>query len=422
MSKILDFYQQQARSGLSTIPWLAEIQSNAMNELSRLGFPTKHNEDWKYTSLDACLQQPFSNPTQQMNSDPLSDSDIPLKHKIIIQNGVVYGEKELANAVPASVMILPLSVAITQFESLIKPYLDKIVRPEHGIHALNSAMLQSGVFIYVPKGVRLEEPIGLIHRQDQINQGIHLRHLVIAEAESEFTVVEEYSGECQGSYLTNTMTEIHVGSGAKVTHYKVQRESNSAYHLGHLFVNQLAYSQFASHSVCLGGKLARSDISIYLQEEHAQCLMNGVYAPNDGQHIDHHTLVHHLVPHCSSVQDYKGILLGKSRAVFNGKVIVAKNAHHTDANQHNKNLLISSSAEIDTKPQLEIYADDVLCAHGATVGQLDEEALFYLATRGIDRSEASHYLIQAFTNENIRFMPHSGLANWAYDLVARQVG
>uniref|UniRef100_UPI00260D9DA4 Fe-S cluster assembly protein SufD n=1 Tax=uncultured Legionella sp. TaxID=210934 RepID=UPI00260D9DA4 len=199
-------------------------------------------------------------------------------------------------------------------------------------------------------------------------------------------------------------------------------ESKSAYHLGHIAVKQEESSQFASHSLSLGGKLVRSDLSLYLQEERAHCLMNGIYAPAEGQHVDHHTTVHHLVPECSSEQDYKGILTGHSRAVFNGKVIVAKDAQHTDAKQQNKNLLLSANAEIDTKPQLEIFADDVVCSHGATVGQLDEEALFYLATRGIGRLDASRYLIHAFAQNNLRLIPHRDLADWMGQLLTQQLG
>jgi Fe-S cluster assembly protein SufD len=177
-----------------------------------------------------------------------------------------------------------------------------------------------------------------------------------------------------------------------------------------------------NHSLSLGGKCVRSDLSLYLQEEKAHCLMNAIYAPTDGQHVDHHTTVYHLVPNCSSEQDYKGILNGRARAVFNGKVIVAKDAQHTDAKQQNKNLLLSANAEIDTKPQLEIFADDVLCSHGATVGQLDEEALFYLATRGIDRVEASHYLIHAFAKDNLQLIPHRKLADLMSQLLTQQLG
>jgi Fe-S cluster assembly protein SufD len=187
-------------------------------------------------------------------------------------------------------------------------------------------------------------------------------------------------------------------------------------------VQQQANSHFDSQSLSLGGKLVRSDTRITLLGAQANSTLNGIYAPNEGQHIDHHTTVHHAVGHCTSQQDYKGILQGQSRAVFNGKVIVAKDAQKTDAKQHNKNLLLSANAEIDTKPQLEIFADDVLCSHGTTVGQLDEEALFYLATRGIDRQEASSYLIHAFADENLRLIPHKSLAEWMTALLNQQLG
>lgn len=222
-------------------------------------------------------------------------------------------------------------------------------------------------------------------------------------------------------YMTNGITELFIGSKAQVGHYKIQRESKQAFHFSHLAVQQSAASQLASQVVSLGGQLVRSDLSIALQEEQAQCFMNGIYMPTQGQHIDHHTTVNHLVPNCSSEQDYKGVLQGKARAVFNGKVIVAKNAQHTVAKQQNKNILLSARAEINTKPQLEIFADDVICSHGATVGQLDEEALFYLATRGIDRLEATRYLIHAFTQANLRAIPEQRFATWIDQLLTQQL-
>lgn len=421
MNEILEFYQQQAKEQLSTIPWLAQLQSSALNHLSRNGFPTRHDEEWKYTLVDALLKQSFAQQQSAMGS-VASVSDVPVKQQLLIQNGFIADTNEWIKKLPQGVLVLPLATALTTHEELIKPYLGAVLQQEHGFHSLNTAMIRCGVLIYIPKGVCIEEPIALIHAQDQINQAVHLRHLIIAEAESRATVIEEYRGKEDSCYFTNTVTEIVVGSGAQLTHYKIQRESKAAYHIGHLSVKQAVHSQFASHSLSLGGKLVRSDLSMYLQEEHAHCVMNGIYAPAEGQHVDHHTTVHHLVPNCSSEQDYKGILTGRSRAVFNGKVIVAKDAQHTDAKQQNKNLLLSANAEIDTKPQLEIFADDVLCSHGATVGQLDEDALFYLATRGIGRLEASHYLIHAFAQDNLRLIPHRELADWMGNLLTQQLG
>lgn len=422
MSEILDFYRQQALKRVSSISWLAEIQTRAIQFFSQKGLPTRREEEWKYTSLEAVWKQPYSCPVQDIDFPALDHFDMPVPRKVIIQNELVYGLTELKSHLPQGVIIAPLSVAMTQHEALIKPHLDQILRHEHGLHALNSAMIQNGVFIYVPEGVHLKEPIALIHRQNQEGAAFYFRHVMVAKPNSEFTVIEDYQGLPHSRYLTNTMTELQMESGAKVTHYKMQREGGEACHLGHLFVRQLADSQFASHSVSLGGKLMRSDVSIDLQEEQAQCLMNGIYVPREGQHMDHHTVVRHLVPDCRSEQDYKGILQGKSRAVFNGKVVVAAKAQHSEARQHNKNLLLSPWAEMNTKPQLEIFADDVICTHGATVGQLDEESLFYLATRGIDRQEASQYLIQAFANENLSGIPHHKIARWVSELIRDQVG
>jgi Fe-S cluster assembly protein SufD len=419
MNEIMDFYQQQAKARISTIPWLAQLQSEALEDLARLGFPNRHNEEWKYTLVDGLLKQNFTLPSQVTEFCVSKHHEVPAPQCLFLHNGFLLNET--INGLPAGVLILPLALAMTTHEDLVRPYLGTIAPKDHAFQALNTAMLHLGLFIYMPKGVCIEEPIALIHTQDH-NQAIHLRHLIIVEEESTLTLIEHYSGEQDNCYFTNTVTELFAAVRADVTHYKVQQESKSAYHVGHLAVKQSAESKFSSHSLSLGGKLVRSDISMHLQEEYAQCLMNGIYAPSEGQHIDHHTTVHHSVPHCSSEQDYKGILNGHSRAVFNGKVIVAKDAQHTNAKQQNKNLLLSAHAEINTKPQLEIFADDVLCSHGATVGQLDEDALFFLATRGIGRLEAAHYLIHAFAQDNLRLIPNRELADWMSHLLTQQLG
>lgn len=420
MNDMLDFYQQQAAASLSTIPWLAQLQSKALADLGSSSFPDRHDEEWKYTKVDGLLKQPFVAYNKELTTSVPKRSDLPVNHSVFIQNGLISGVDLLA--LPKGVLILSLAEALISHPELLKPYLGTILKQEHIFHFLNTAMIHCGVFIYIPEGVCIEEPIALIHRQDQLNQAVHLRHLIIAEAGSQAIVVEDYQGSDNLTYLTNTVTEIFVGANANLTHYKLQRESKAAYHLGHLSIKQAEHSEFANHSLSLGGQCVRSDISVYLQEEKAHCIMNGIYAPAEGQHIDHHTTVHHLVPNCSSDQDYKGILTGRSRAVFNGKVIVAKDAQHTNAKQQNKNLLLSANAEVDTKPQLEIFADDVLCSHGATVGQLDEEALFYLETRGIGRVEASHYLIHAFAQDNLRLIPQQQLADFMSQLLTQQLG
>lgn len=422
MNEILDSYKHQAAANLSTTPWLAQLQSQALADLDSSGFPNRSNEEWKYTNVDALLKQPFTVPNKTLATTNPQIADIPVSQQILIQNGLISGIDLVNKTLPEGVLVLSLADALERHSELVKPYLGTILKPEHGFHFLNTAMLHCGVFIYIPAGICVNEPIALIHLQNQLNQAMYLRHLIVAEAGSQVTVIEDYQGSEELTYLTNSVTEIWVGENARLTHCKLQRESKAAYHLGHLSVQQAACSDFASHSLSLGGKCVRSDISLYLQAEKAHCLMNGIYAPADGQHVDHHTTVNHLVPNCTSEQDYKGILTGRSRAVFNGKVIVAQDAQHTNAKQQNKNLVLSANAEIDTKPQLEIFADDVLCSHGATVGQLDEEAVFYLATRGIGREEASHYLIHAFARDNLQLIPHQQLADLMSQLLTQQLG
>jgi Fe-S cluster assembly protein SufD len=422
MNEFLDFYEQQAKKGLSTIPWLAALQAKGLHKLADCGFPTRHDEDWKYTLVDNLLRTRFVQQDRQQTIVGPRPNLRPLDGlRLIMQNGHVLGEKELANHLPTGVLVQSLVQALEQHATKIKPYLGQILHHEHGFQALNTAMLGCGILVYLPAGVCVVKPIVLSHWQDQDNQAIHSRYLIIAEEGSQATIIEEYSGIEDCSYFSNTVTEMIVAAKAKIVHYKIQREGKAAYHIGHLSVQQDYGSQFASHSLSLGGRLVRSDISLRLQEEYAQCLLNGIYMPTEGQHIDHHTTVHHLVPNCQSEQDYKGILSGRSRAVFNGKVIVAKGAQHTQARQQNKNLLLSPQAEIDTKPQLDIFADDVICTHGATVGQLAEEALFYLATRGIDRQEASSYLVHAFADDNLRLVPDPKLAKWMATLLNQQL-
>lgn len=429
MSDITDFYQQQAASSVSNIPWLATLQTEALTHFQQMGFPTRKDEEWKYTSMDGFLKHRFvSGHTRQTSSDANRFSGRPENAlpidciDVSIVNGEVSGTDSLTARLPSGVLVLPIAEALLTHPEKVKPWLGQVLQQDHAFHALNTAMLHRGLLIYLPAGVTVVEPLLLSHWQDKGEHATYLRHLIIAEEGSCATIIEDYQGAASADYFTSTITEVHAAANTKLTHYKLQRESKSAFHIGHLAVNQAAGSQFDSHLFSFGGQLVRSDITFNLQERLARCSMNGVYAPGEGQHMDHHTQVLHAVAECNSAQDYKGILSGHSRAVFNGKVVVAKDAQHTEAKQQNKNLLLSLNAEIDTKPQLEIFADDVTCTHGATVGQLDEDALFYLATRGIEYSEASHYLIQAFAAENLRTVPDTHLATWLSGLLNKQIG
>ena len=412
MSELVAFYEAQAKNAFSNIPWLLDIQQKALNDFMRLGFPNKHQEDWKYTSLTPFLKQSFA--VDKSKSVVKLKSNIPFAAGKTIHfcNGQLVEETLAAIPLPKGVLVNSLTEACVQHQDKLQPFLNTLFPARDGVHALNTAMLDQGLFIYVPADVHLDEPIVISHSHDQSHQASFIRHVVMLEPGSRATVIEDYQGDDRIEYHTNTMTNVHLSASAHFTHYKIQREGQLGYHLGHLSAVLANGSQLDSHSFSVGGQLVRSDTSIQLQEPNASCSMNGIYAPTAKQHMDHHTEVIHNAPDCHSEQDYKGILNGQSRAVFNGRVIVAKGAHHTRAEQQNKNLLLSVGTEVDTKPQLEIFADDVLCTHGATVGQLDEEALFYLATRGIGRADASRYLVQAFVAENLKAITNKELAAW----------
>jgi Fe-S cluster assembly protein SufD len=378
--------------------WFVDLKTQATSDFQQLGFPTRTDEDWKYSATDVFLNKAL--PLAQ------TSSFVP----------------DTTHAYPAGVIVLPLFQALADHADKIKPYLNQIMQQTHGFHAFNTAQFQDGMFVYVPEGVHVDEPIRLLYTQTEGGVTRCLRHLVVAEARSSLVLVEDYGSELSDApYYTSVITEIKLAANANVTHCKIQREGAQAFHVGELAAQLAADSRFESHSVSLGGKWTRSDTVIDFREPGASCLMNGMYTPTDGQHVDHHTIVKHTVPNCTSDQDYKGILNGRARAVFNGKVCVSHGAQKTAAKQYNKNVLLSSAAEVDTKPQMEIFADDVVCAHGATVGQLDEDALFYLATRGIEEELAKHYLIQAFLTDNIRKITPSSLKERVASLLVQHV-
>lgn len=418
MNDLLHFYQQEASKRFSNIPWLQRLQQHALSDFMRLGFPTRHDEDWKYSSVTDFAKQTFN----QLNTNITELTELAEPRPNLPMTALLkQGQITVTASVPRGVLIVPISEALAKHSELVTPYLNQILSSQHGFHALNSAMLKDGLFIYIPEKVQLEEPLLLTHWQDIPNQANYLRHLIVAEKASSATIIEEYLGQENCCYFTNTVTEIHLAQQANLQHYKIQREGNCAYHVGQLVVKQAQASEFTSHSFSAGGKWVRSDTQIDLAEEQARCQMQGIYFTSEGQHIDHHTLVNHRVPRCHSEQDYKGILRGKSRAVFNGRVVVAKDAIHTEARQYNKNLLLTPNAEINTKPQLEIFADDVICTHGATVGQLDQDALFYLATRGVTLAEARQFLISAFVKENLQAIKQQTLAAWLDVLLKQQL-
>jgi Fe-S cluster assembly protein SufD len=274
---------------------------------------------------------------------------------------------------------------------------------QNGFTALNTAFISEGAFVYIPRNVSVEPPLHLLFASDGLASKIATfpRVLIVAEEHSKATVIESYGGFKDDSYFTNAVVEVVLGDGAQLDHYKIQRESTEAFHVATTAADLGPNSSYDTTAVTLGAELSRNDISVLMDHEGAECWVDGLYIVTTGQHTDTHSVIDHRQPHCTSHQIYKGILDGKSRAVFNGKIFVRHDAQKTDAMQTNKNLLLSNEARVDTKPQLEIFADDVKCAHGAAVGQIDEDELFYLKTRGIHPDLARNLLTYGFAEEVI---------------------
>lgn len=430
MSEGFDFYKQQAFESSSDIAWLLKIQKEALTEFNKIGFPLRGNEDWKYTKVDSFLKQKFiqkkinngldAHAIEMITTNRHIDS--PVGIKIPIVNGEVMGLDGIRSKLPPGVIITSLMDAIINHKEKIKPYLNQILQPKHGFQFLNTAMLRDGLFIYIPENVCVVEPLLLAHLHTESQQSIFLRHLIIAKNGSETSIIEDYQGDANTCYFTNVITELFIDEGAAVKHHKIQRESKSAFHFGHVVTNQLANSSFVTHLLNIGAQWSRSDTTIDLNGELARCSLSGIYMSNTTQHMDQQTSVNHLVANCYSEQDYRGIVNDKSKAIFNGKVFVAQAAKLTEARQQNKNLLLSNEAEVYTKPQLDIYSDDVICTHGATVGQLDMDALFYFLTRGIDEMDARSYLLQAFAADNLQAIENRALSSWMGSLLIQQMG
>ncbi|MGA2143436.1 MAG: Fe-S cluster assembly protein SufD [Bryobacteraceae bacterium] len=371
-------------------PWRQELREAAFERFCALGFPTTHNEEWRFTNVAEIARDKWSlAPQAAADVDTLAPWTAG-GIRLVFVNG------RLAGPVPS----LPKGV---EAGLLAEPSeLNRIV-PETAFTALNTAFLDQVAWVKVARGMAVDSatPIHLVYIAAADEPAGKLpyiapRMLIQAGADAHVTVIESFVGA--GTYFTNAVTEIVAGQGAVVDHYKVQRESLDAYHVAALEARLGRDANFRTHSISLGGKLVRNDAGAVLSEG-TEAVLNGLYIVNGSQHVDNHTVIDHAKPHGTSHELYKGILDGESAAVFNGKIIVRQDAQKTDSKQTNKNLVLSDNSVVNTKPELQIWADDVRCTHGATIGQLDAEALFYMQSRGIGRSEARRLLTYAFAQD-----------------------
>jgi Fe-S cluster assembly protein SufD len=395
---------------LSTEPgWLHGLRGEAIERFEEFGFPSPRLEDWKYTNVRRIARAEFG--TTPPSRNPFSKDDVAhslgndFRGSILaFTDGRYAPELSSTRGLPEDVIAESLATTLAERPARIEPYLGRLAawgEPEHAFVALNTAFLCDGAFVYLPRGAVVEAPIGLVflgvsNGSTPISQP---RILIVAEAGSRATIVESYSGCGTDAYLTNAVTEIAVGAGAAIDHVKLQCESGSAFHVSALQAHQERDSRFASHAISLGAGLARNDVNARIADTGGEAVLNGLFVASAAQHVDHHTEVDHEKPHGQSRELYKGILAGKANGVFNGKIIVRPDAQQTNAQQANNNLLMSDDASINSKPQLEIHADDVKCTHGSTIGCLDELALFYLRSRGISAGEARELMMRAFAAE-----------------------
>jgi Fe-S cluster assembly protein SufD len=390
--------------------WLFPIRKAGISRFAELGFPTQRDEDWRFTNVTPIMKLPFQ-PVFQYSRDGLTAESLGQLSfagldcsRLVFVNGHYSAELSSVQPQPGGIQVTNLASALAIDTGIIESHLGHYAHGEnHAFAALNTAFFQDGAFIFAPKGAVVEKPVHLlfISTSDDAGSTSHPRNLVIAGPNSKLTVIESYIGRTNAPYFTNAVTEVIAEGNAKVEHCKFQDESLPAFHMAFLHAQLGKECNFISHSIATGARLSRNNIKVVLDAEGVECILNGLYVTKADQLADHHMIVEHAKPHCNSHEYYNGILDDRSKGVFHGRILVRPQAQKTDAKQTNKNLLLSDAATIDTKPQLEIYADDVKCTHGATIGQLDEDSIFYLRTRGIGAETARHMLIHAFAGEII---------------------
>jgi Fe-S cluster assembly protein SufD len=388
--------------------WLHSIRKSAIESFDRLGFPTVHDEEWRFTNVAPIVKTVFKLAgipghgisTQIIQPWLLGRWD---SYRVVFVNGVFSEKLSSLKDLPKGMIVGGLSQVLNSQPEILERHLARHVRfEEEPFAALNTAFLNDGAFVYVPKGVAVPKPVHVLLLATTDTKGplvAHPRALIIGESNSQVQLLESYAGLDSGIYFTNAVTEVVADENARIEHYRLQRESLTAYHVSTFQALLERDANVSNHSISLGGSLVRNHVNVVLNGEGGEATVNGFYLANGTQHIDNHTCIEHAKPHCNSFEVYKGILDGSARAVFNGRIIVRPDAQKTDSKQTNKNLILSEEALVNSNPQLEIYADDVKCTHGATIGQLDADSIFYLRSRGIDLDAARHLLTYAFASD-----------------------
>lgn len=414
---LADFKRGRHRAGVTDAAWLDKLRDAGMASFQTLGFPTTRIEEWKYTNVEPIASQSFIQANAETHnfdagalfSSSFLDADC---YRLGFVNGIYAPQFSSVQGLPSGVQVQSLAEAIEQNDITVAAHLGRYGRhPSQPFVALNTAFVGGGAVVVVPPGCRLTRPVHLVFASIAGDAPVisHPRVLIIAGAGSELQMAESYIGFENGRYFCNAVTELVGEADAVIEHCRLQQESDGGFHVGALAARLARGCRLTAHAVTLSGALVRNNVHVVLDGEGAECVLNGLYLADGAQHVDNFTEIEHAKPLGTSSELYKGILSGKAHGVFNGKIVVQKNAQKTNARQTNKNLLLSSDAAVNTKPQLEIYADDVKCSHGSTIGQIDADAMFYLRSRGLGVDEARSLLSFAFASEVIGKIKIEGL-------------
>lgn len=405
-----------------------EIRNKAIKTFENSGFPTKKEEAWKYTSLNSILKEDYCIFPKKENSVEFKEVKKYFLHeidtyKIVFIDGVY--NSFLSETTHDKVDVCLMSSALTKpkYKAVIENYFNKAAKDD-SLTSLNTAFAKEGAYIFIPKHREVEKPIEIINFATGNEAALLLqpRNLIVAEENAHVQIIERHQSLTGNAVFTNSVTEIFAEKNSSVDYYKVQNDIHSASLIDNTFISQKDGSNVSVHTFSFGGKLIRNNLNFYQKGERVNSTLKGITIIEDKQHVDHNTLVNHIEPNCESHQDYKGIFAGNSTGVFNGRIIVEKEAQKTDAFQQNNNILIDDKATINSKPQLEIFADDVKCSHGCTIGQLDEEAMFYLQTRGVRKKEAQALLMFAFASNVLESVKIPEVKARITKLIANKIG
>ena len=408
---------------------LHDVRTSAIKVFEEKGFPTKKEESWKYTSLASILKNDFSVfPKSEVN---IGIADVKRffidetdTYKVVFVNGVFNSFLSSTTHEGIDVCLFSSALSKPKYREIIDKYFNQIAKKDETLTSLNTAFASEGAFINIPKNKVADKPIEIVYFSTKNSDKLWLqpRNLVVVGENAQVQIIERHQNLDNEVVLTNSVTEIYVDKSAFLDYYKIQNDNLEANLIDNTYISQQEKSNASVHTFSFGGNLTRNNLNFYHFGEHIESTLKGVTIIEEKQHVDHYTLVHHAQPNCESHQDYKGIFGGNATGVFNGKIYVDKIAQKTNAFQQNNNILISEKSTINAKPQLEIFADDVKCSHGCTVGQLDESALFYMQQRGIPQKEAKALLMFAFTNDVISTIKISSLQQRITKLIAKKLG